>query len=110
MIINLTIEISDSAIHECVQNHPDKFRSEILGEINNAVYVGGDCITAILDRQLELPVGDHYILKDQPVEEKIFTVYNHKTEDYFQFKTLDTFLSWLNENNEVLTFDTIKKG
>lgn len=63
MIINLTLEIEDSELERCQNDNPQKSREDILGEINNIIYLGGDCINAILNRQLEISLGDYYVLK-----------------------------------------------
>lgn len=63
MQINLTIYISDTDIEESIVANPQLSKEDVLGTINNAIYLGGDCIGAILNRQLEISSIDYYIQK-----------------------------------------------
>ena len=38
-----------------------------------------------------------------------FDVYNHETGEKFQIYTLEMFLDWLNDNDEVFTFNVRKE-
>ena len=62
MQFTITIEVDDSYILEHLQIHNKKEKSELLGEINNILYLGCSSIDAMLDRALELP-SDSWVNK-----------------------------------------------
>jgi hypothetical protein len=64
MQINLTIYISDTDITQAQIDNPQMSKEDILGEINNCIYLGGDCINAILNRKLDIDGIDYYIEKE----------------------------------------------
>ena len=65
MIINLTIEISDKDVQGYLTDNPGKLRKDVQSEINNAIYLGGDCIDAMLTRLVGFGC-DAYIEKNEP--------------------------------------------
>ncbi len=62
MIINLKIEITEKQISGYLSDNPNKTIQDLLGEINNTVYMGGDCINAMMGRLFEISC-DTYIEK-----------------------------------------------
>ena len=67
MQINLTIYISDTDIAQAQIDNPQMSKEDILGEINNCIYLGGDCVNAILNRKLDINGIDYYIKEDKTV-------------------------------------------
>ena len=67
MKFNLTIYISDSDIAQAQIDNPQMSKEDVLGEINNCIYLGGDCINAILNRKLDIDGIDYYIQEEKTV-------------------------------------------
>jgi len=61
MNIQLSIYISDSDIAKSLADNPQLTKEDIFGEIKNCIYLGGDCINAILNRKLDINGIDFYI-------------------------------------------------
>ena len=64
MIINLKIEITEKEIIGFLREYPQKNIQDLLGEINNTVYLGGDCIAAMMMRLHDINC-EHYIEKSE---------------------------------------------
>jgi hypothetical protein len=64
MRFNLVVEIDESYICEYMNEHPDMTLKELLGQINNACYLGLDCTNAIIMRQFDFGVCDTYVEKN----------------------------------------------
>jgi len=64
MIINLKIEITEKEIMGFLREYPEKNIQDLLGEINNTVYLGGDCIAAMMMRLHDINC-EHYIEKSE---------------------------------------------
>ena len=65
MTIKLTIEISEKEIQGYLTDNPGKSIKDLQGEINNVIYLGGDCIDAMMTRLLGFGC-DAYIEKKKP--------------------------------------------
>jgi hypothetical protein len=55
MKFTITVEVEDCYINEHLQEFNKKSRADLIGEINNTLYLGLSCIDAMLERSLELP-------------------------------------------------------
>jgi hypothetical protein len=64
MKFNLVVEIDESYICEYMNEHSDMTLKELLGQINNACYLGLDCTNAIIMRQFDFGVCDTYVEKN----------------------------------------------
>jgi hypothetical protein len=62
MKFTITVEIEDCYINEHLQEFNKKSRADLMGEINNTLYLGLSCIDAMLERSLELP-SDSWVHK-----------------------------------------------
>ena len=54
MLLTITVEIDDFYITEHLQDHPNKTRAELIGEVGNILYLGCSSIDAMLERALEI--------------------------------------------------------
>jgi hypothetical protein len=64
MTIKLTIEISEKEMQGYLTDNPGKSIKDLQGEINNVIYLGGDCINAMMERLLGFGC-DTYIEKNK---------------------------------------------
>jgi hypothetical protein len=65
MTIKLTIEISEKEIQGYLIDNSGKSIKDLQGEINNVIYLGGDCIDAMMTRLLGFGC-EAYIEKKKP--------------------------------------------
>jgi hypothetical protein len=63
MKFNLVVEIDDEQIADCLADYPGLTRRELEEKLNNACYLGMDCIDAILARQFGFGAGNTYVEK-----------------------------------------------
>jgi len=62
MKLNYTIEFKDELIELWLSDNPSKTDQDFYNELNNVIYLGGDCINAIASRLMELDTH-FYIIK-----------------------------------------------
>ncbi len=63
MKFNLVVDIDDQYIAEYLVENPTVSKNELEGQLNNACYLGLDCINAIIMRQFSIGVCDTYVKK-----------------------------------------------
>jgi hypothetical protein len=51
-----------------LEMNPGKTLQDFLNEINNMVYLGGDCINAMVHRKMEIDI-DFYIKKEEKLKQ-----------------------------------------
>ena len=63
MKFSLVVEIDDQYIDEYLAENPTVSKAELVGQLNNACYLGLDCTNAIIMRQFSIGVCDTYVKK-----------------------------------------------
>ena len=64
MKFNLVVDIDDLYIEEHLQDNPSLTLTELTGQLNNACYLGLDCINAIIMRQFDMGICNTYVKAD----------------------------------------------
>ena len=59
----LTFELDDDLIRLWLSDNPTKTEDDFFSEFNNILYLGGDCINAMMERMMEVSV-DFYVDAD----------------------------------------------
>jgi hypothetical protein len=68
LTINLILDIEHEQIKFWLEENPGKTLQDFLNEMNNLVYLGGDCINAMVHRKMEIDI-DHYIKKEEKLNQ-----------------------------------------
>jgi hypothetical protein len=61
MKFNLVVDIDDLYIKEHLEDNPTVTLDDLKGGLNNACYLGLDCINAIIMRQFEMGICETYV-------------------------------------------------
>ena len=68
LTINLTLNVEKEQVKFWLEMNPGKTLQDFLNEINNMVYLGGDCINAMVHRKMEIDI-DFYIKKEEKLKQ-----------------------------------------
>lgn len=68
LTINLTLNVEKEQVKFWLEMNPSKTLQDFLNEINNMVYLGGDCINAMVHRKMEIDI-DFYIKKEEKLKQ-----------------------------------------
>jgi len=68
LTINLTLDVEQEQVKFWLEENPNKTLQDFLNEINNMVYLGGDCINAMVHRTMEIDI-DYYIKKEEKLNQ-----------------------------------------
>jgi hypothetical protein len=63
MKFNLVVNIDEQYLCEYMEEHSNMTLKELLGQINNACYLGLDCTNAIIERQFGFGPSETYVEK-----------------------------------------------
>ncbi len=81
LTINLTIDVPKEEIELWLFDNPNKTIQDFLNQLNNIVYLGGDCINAMTNRMLEIDI-DYYIKKIDKLNQMGDLMRNADSETY----------------------------
>ena len=96
MKINLSIYVDEENIHLWLMDNPSKTREDFHNELNNVIYLGGDCIHGIAQRMMEIDI-DYFIEKKKPID-KLFLSKWSDGGNFVEWKTFK--IITLNDCNE----------
>jgi hypothetical protein len=68
LTINLTLNVEKEQVKFWLEMNPSKTLQDFLNELNNMVYLGGDCINAMVNRTMEIDI-DYYIKKEEKLKQ-----------------------------------------
>jgi hypothetical protein len=105
MKFNLVVEIDDQYIDEYLAENPTVSLQELVGQLNNACYLGLDCTNAIIMRQFDMGICDTYVKKPMVADKSWGELWgdNFPTNDQCPIDVLDHHA----ETNNVIASDDV---